>query len=109
MAQKRNSETGVASVDLPVQIWLALSASVPRFASADPQALGSLDWRKLTPIRKLKGGKWSLIVLSDHDDLDDWLAWKEERTVSTNVMLHYDKVILILHPNAERHKEMDMG
>jgi hypothetical protein len=67
MAQKRNSETGVASVDLPVQIWLALSASVPRFASADPQALGSLDWRKLTPIRKLKGGKWSLIVLSDHD------------------------------------------
>lgn len=37
--------------------------------------------------------------LADHDDLDESLAWKEERTVSNSLTLQYDKVIFILEPN----------
>ena len=37
--------------------------------------------------------------LADHDDLDDAFAWKEERTVSVNLTLQYDQVLLfILEP-----------
>ena len=33
------------------------------------------------------------------DDLDDAFAWKEDRTVSKNLTLQYDKVLFILEPN----------
>ena len=39
-------------------------------------------------------------LLSEHDDLDDAFAWKEERTVTCNLTLQYDKVLFILEPNA---------
>jgi len=38
--------------------------------------------------------------LGPTDDLDEVLAWKEERTVSNSLTLQYDKVIFILEPIA---------
>ncbi len=32
------------------------------------------------------------------DDLDETLAWREERTVTQNLALHYDRMMLILEP-----------
>ena len=32
------------------------------------------------------------------DDLDEILAWREERTVTQNLTLHYDRMLLILEP-----------
>jgi len=37
--------------------------------------------------------------LAPHDNLDDAFAWKEERTVTHNLTLQYDKVLFILEPN----------
>jgi hypothetical protein len=36
--------------------------------------------------------------LSATDDLDEVLAWREERTVTHNLTLHYDRMMLILDP-----------
>jgi hypothetical protein len=35
---------------------------------------------------------------SASDDLDEALAWREERTVTANLTLHYDRMMLILEP-----------
>jgi hypothetical protein len=37
--------------------------------------------------------------LGEHDDLDEAFAWKEERTVSSNLTLQYDRVLFLLEPN----------
>lgn len=37
--------------------------------------------------------------LAAHDDIEDAFAWKEERTVSFNLTLQYDKVLFMLEPN----------
>src|SRR3984957_2124200 len=37
--------------------------------------------------------------LSAGDDLTDVFAWREERTVSSNLALQYDKVVFLLEPN----------
>jgi len=37
--------------------------------------------------------------LSAGDDLTDVFAWREERTVSSNLTLQYDKVVFLLEPN----------
>jgi hypothetical protein len=34
------------------------------------------------------------------DDLDEILAWREERTVTRNLTLHYDRMMLILDPTS---------
>ena len=34
--------------------------------------------------------------LAQTDDLDEMLAWREERTVTRNLTLHYDRMMLIL-------------
>ena len=36
--------------------------------------------------------------LSEADDLDEILAWREERTVTHNLTLHYDRMMLLLDP-----------
>src|SRR6202167_1382590 len=36
--------------------------------------------------------------LSTADNLDEILAWREERTVTQNLTLHYDRMLLILEP-----------
>ena len=36
--------------------------------------------------------------LGQADDLDEILAWREERTVTHNLTLHYDRMMLILDP-----------
>ena len=36
--------------------------------------------------------------LTAADDLDEILAWREERTVTQNLTLHYDRMMLILEP-----------
>ena len=36
--------------------------------------------------------------LTAADDLDEILAWREERTVTQNLTLHYDRMMLILDP-----------
>jgi hypothetical protein len=36
--------------------------------------------------------------LSAEEDLDEILAWREERTVTHNLTLHYDRMMLILDP-----------
>ena len=36
--------------------------------------------------------------LSAGDDLDEVLAWREERTVTHNLTLHYDRMMLVLDP-----------
>jgi hypothetical protein len=36
--------------------------------------------------------------LSPQDDLDEILAWREERTVTHNLTLHYDRMMLLLEP-----------
>ena len=38
--------------------------------------------------------------LAPADDLDEILAWREERTVTRNLTLHYDRMMLILDPDA---------
>jgi hypothetical protein len=35
-----------------------------------------------------------------HDEVDNAFAWKEERTVSFNLTVQYDKVLFMLEPNA---------
>ena len=37
--------------------------------------------------------------LAAHDDLDEALAWKEQRSVTQNLTLQYDKVLFLLEPN----------
>jgi hypothetical protein len=37
--------------------------------------------------------------LTAADDLDETLAWREVRTVSNNLTLHYDRMLLILEPS----------
>ena len=37
--------------------------------------------------------------LTPADDLDEILAWREERTVTRNLTLHYDRMMLLLDPN----------
>jgi hypothetical protein len=37
-------------------------------------------------------------ALSRADDLDEILAWREERTVTRNLTLHYDRMMLLLDP-----------
>ena len=36
--------------------------------------------------------------LSPRDDLEEILAWREQRTVTRNLTLHYDRMMLILEP-----------
>jgi transposase len=36
--------------------------------------------------------------LAPHDDLDEALTWREERTVTGSLTLHYDKVLFLLEP-----------
>ena len=36
--------------------------------------------------------------LTPADDLDEILAWREERTVTRNLTLHYDRMMLMLDP-----------
>jgi hypothetical protein len=36
--------------------------------------------------------------LTGTDDLDEILAWREERTVTNNLTLHYDRMMLLLDP-----------
>ncbi len=36
--------------------------------------------------------------LTEGDDLDEILAWREERTVSNNLTLHYDRMMILLTP-----------
>jgi hypothetical protein len=36
--------------------------------------------------------------LSPRDDLDEILCWREERTVTHNLTLHYDRMMLLLEP-----------
>jgi Winged helix-turn helix len=36
--------------------------------------------------------------LAEADDLDEILAWREERTVTQNLTLHYDRMMLLLEP-----------
>ena len=38
--------------------------------------------------------------LTAADDLDEILAWREERTVTRNLTLHYDRMMLILEPTS---------
>jgi hypothetical protein len=38
--------------------------------------------------------------LSPSEDLDEILAWREERTVTHNLILYYDRMMLILDPTA---------
>ena len=37
--------------------------------------------------------------LAFHDDLDEALSWREERTVTGSLTLHYNKVLFLLEPN----------
>lgn len=37
--------------------------------------------------------------LSDFDDLDRYMSWQEERTVSNNLTIQYDRVVFIIEPN----------
>ncbi len=37
--------------------------------------------------------------LSPLDDLDEMLAWREARTVTKNLVLHYDRMMLLLEPS----------
>jgi hypothetical protein len=36
--------------------------------------------------------------LADADDLTEILAWREQRTVTKNLTLHYDRMMLLLEP-----------
>src|SRR5208282_798625 len=36
--------------------------------------------------------------LAQADDLDEILAWREERTVTHNLTLHYDRMMILLDP-----------
>jgi len=38
--------------------------------------------------------------LAPADDLDEILAWREERTVTRNLTLHYDRMMLLLEPTS---------
>jgi hypothetical protein len=36
--------------------------------------------------------------LTEADNLDEILAWREERTVTNNLTLHYDRMMILLTP-----------
>jgi hypothetical protein len=38
--------------------------------------------------------------LAQADDLDEILAWREERTITRNLTLHYDRMMLLLDPTS---------
>jgi hypothetical protein len=38
--------------------------------------------------------------LAQADDLDEILPWREERTVTRNLTLHYDRMMLLLEPTS---------
>ena len=38
--------------------------------------------------------------LTQADDLDEILAWREERTVTRNLTVHYDRMMLLLDPTS---------
>ena len=40
-------------------------------------------------------------ALSPRDDLDEILAWREPRTVTHNLTLHYDRMMLVLDPTPQ--------
>lgn len=48
--------------------------------------------------------------LAPYQDLDEVLAWREERTVTDNLTLHYNRVMLLLEPSrlarAARHRRV---
>jgi hypothetical protein len=39
-----------------------------------------------------------IILVAQADDLDEILAWREERTVTHNLTLHYDRMMLLPDP-----------
>jgi hypothetical protein len=47
--------------------------------------------------------------LTEVDDPDEVLAWREERTVTRNLTLRYDRMMLLLGPNAGRARARSRG
>ena len=69
---------------------------IPVFESArsDPQATG-LDVSAFPSLFYRPAGS---LILTEADDLDDILAWREDRTVIRNLTLRYDRMMLLLDP-----------
>ena len=69
---------------------------IPVFESArsDPQATG-LDVSAFASLFYRPAGS---LILTEADDLDDILAWREDRTVIRNLTLRYDRMMLLLDP-----------
>jgi transposase len=78
-------ELRLAGVDSPE----AGNAFLPGFLEAHNQRFG----------REPFSGRDAHRPLSEGDDLTEIFAWKEGRTVSTNLTLQYDQTLFILEPN----------
>ncbi len=69
----------------------AANAWLPRFVADYNQRFG----------REPANGKDLHRPLSPRDDLDEMLAWREARTVTKNLVLHYDRMALLLDPTPQ--------
>ena len=58
-----------------------------------PTGAEALDERRIN-----RGATCRCWALALADDLDEILAWREERTVTQNLTLHYDRMMLLLEP-----------
>jgi len=73
-----------------VSSMAAANAWLPGFITADNARFG----------RDPSNGKDLHRPLAPADDLDEILAWREERTVTRNLTLHYDRMMLLLDPTS---------
>ena len=74
---------GISSIE-------AANAWLPGFIAAHNARFGREPANAKDLHRKLRAA----------DNLDEILAWREERTVTQNLTLHYDRMLLILQPTS---------
>jgi hypothetical protein len=51
-------------------------------------------------VARSRSQEWPQLTAAD--DLDEILAWREERSATQNLTLHYDRMMLILEPTPLR-------
>ena len=73
-------------------------AGISSTAAANAWLPGFIDAHNARFSREPANAKDLHRPLSAADDLGEILAWREERTVTQNLTLHYDRMMLILEP-----------
>lgn len=110
----QSAETGAPGADFPSQRGRRLAQGHPAVPDRLERLRGSRTSPSRTPTSDWLGWAWSGYnarfgrqpsngkdlhrPLTAADDLDEILAWREVRTVTHNLTLHYDRMMLLLDP-----------